>query len=261
MDQSNRPLVPAPPMPAHAVIDDAFIKSRILTIRGVQVMLDRDLALFYGVPTKRLNEQVKRNRDRFPARFMFRLACEEVASLRSQIATSNGGAEFGTTALRSQFATLKRGGTRYLPYAFTEHGVIMLASVLNSPTAVRASVKITDAFVAMRRAIASIAPLLARIEEAERLQTASSFSMERNCITSARPSRTSAANTAPSREWTHCSFRPFSKGSKRDEFLVSPSARRPVILVANDTSCRFGCDVGRAIRGRTNETRKRSRHH
>ena len=109
MDQSNRPLVPAPPMPAHAVIDDAFIKSRILTIRGVQVILAPDLALFYGVPTKRLNEQVKRNGDRFPERFMFRLASEEVASLRSQFATSNGGAEFGTTALRSQFATSKRG--------------------------------------------------------------------------------------------------------------------------------------------------------
>ena len=170
MNKTTRPLVPESPMPAPAVIDDAFIKSRILTIRGVQVILAPDLALFYGVPTKRLNEQVKRNGDRFPERFMFRLASEEVASLRSQFATSNGGAEFGTTALRSQFATSKRGGTRYLPYAFTEHGVIMLASVLNSPTAVRASVKITDAFVAMRRAIASIAPLLARIEEAERLQ-------------------------------------------------------------------------------------------
>ena len=102
------------------VADADAIRARILTIRGVQVMLDRDLALFYGVPTKRLNEQVKRNRDRFPARFMFRLACEEVASLRSQIATSNGGAEFGTTALRSQLATLKRPGrsrTRSLPCA------------------------------------------------------------------------------------------------------------------------------------------------
>ena len=95
------------------------IKSRIFTIRGVQVILAPDLALFYGVPTKRLNEQVIRNGDRFPERFMFRLTSEEVASLRSQIATSNGGAESGMTALRSQFATSKRGGTRYLPYAFT----------------------------------------------------------------------------------------------------------------------------------------------
>ncbi len=134
MNKTTRPLVPESPMPAPAVIDDAFIKSRILTIRGVQVILAPDLALFYGVPTKRLNEQVKRNGDRFPERFMFRLASEEVASLRSQFATSNGGAEFGTTALRSQFATSKRGGTRYLPYAFTEHGVIMLAPVLISPT-------------------------------------------------------------------------------------------------------------------------------
>jgi len=156
------------------------IKSRIFTIRGVQVILAPDLALFYGVPTKRLNEQVKRNGDRFPERFMFRLTSEEVASLRSQIATSNGGAESGMTALRSQFATSKRGGTRYLPYAFTEHGVIMLASVLNSPTAVRASVKITDAFVAMRRAIASIAPLLARIEATDRRQIADQLRNDAN---------------------------------------------------------------------------------
>lgn len=137
------PLIPA---------SDTDIQSRILTIRGVQVMLDSDLALLYGVTTKRLNEQVKRNVARFPARFMFRLSHEDIESLRSQ------------------FATSKRGGVRYLPYAFTEHGVTMLASVLNSKTAVAASVRIIDTFVAMRRTLASLAPLLTRIEATERRQ-------------------------------------------------------------------------------------------
>ena len=148
------------------------IRSRILTIRGVQVMLAPDLAMLYSVPTKRLNEQVKRNIERFPERFMFQLTAEEVVDLRSQIATSNNGAETELNVLRSQFATSKRGGTRYLPYAFTEHGIIMLASVLNSPTAIAASVRITDTFVAMRRALASITPLLARIEATDRRQIA-----------------------------------------------------------------------------------------
>ena len=135
-------------------IDDDFIKSRIFTVRGVQVMFDSDLAVFYGVPTKRLNEQVKRNIERFPKDFMFQPTEEELHSLRSQIATSNRG----------------RGGARYTPYAFTEHGIIMLASVLKSGTAVEASIRITHAFVAMRRALSSIAPLLSRIDTIERRQ-------------------------------------------------------------------------------------------
>ena len=157
----------ATPSSAGAVIEpmgvDA-IRSRILTIRGMQVMLASDLALLYNVPTKRLNEQVKRNIDRFPERFMFLLTAEDVADLRSQ------------------FATSKRGGVRYLPYAFTEHGIIMLASVLNSSTAVAASVRITDAFVAMRRALASIAPLLARIEATDRRQIADQAKNDANQV-------------------------------------------------------------------------------
>ena len=133
---------------------DDFIKSRIFTIRGVQVMLDRDLAILYGVPTKRLNEQVKRNVDRFPDDFMFQQTRDEVECLRSHFATSNEG----------------RGGARYVPYAFTEHGIIMLASVLKSGIAVEASIRITHAFVAMRKALASVAPLLARIDTVERRQ-------------------------------------------------------------------------------------------
>ena len=131
-----------------------LIKSRIFTIRGVQVMFDCDLASFYGVPTKRLNEQVRRNVERFPEDFMFQPTADELASLRSQFATSNSG----------------RGGTRYAPYVFTEHGIIMLASVLKSGVAVEASIRITHAFVAMRRALSSIAPLLNRIDVVERRQ-------------------------------------------------------------------------------------------
>ena len=99
------------------------IKSMIYEIRGLQVMIDEDLAEIYRVETKRLNEAVKRNIGRFPLEFMFQLTGEEYESLRSQIATSN---------LKSQFATSSWGGRRKLPFAFTEHGVIMLSSVLNS---------------------------------------------------------------------------------------------------------------------------------
>ena len=133
-------------------MDQALIQGKIVTVRGVQVMLDRDLAELYGVPTKRLNEQVKRNRRRFPANFMFQLSGEDMESLRSQIATS------------------KRGGVRYKPYAFTEHGILMLASVLNSEVAMAASVRIMETFVAMRRTLSSLAPLLSRIEANERRQ-------------------------------------------------------------------------------------------
>ena len=159
------------------------IRSRILTIRGVQVMLDRDLAELYGVPTKRLNEQVKRNARRFPDNFMFQLTKEELGDWRSQIATSNVGDGTGRSHLvtvnsenwRSQIATSNleqyaKMGVRNRPYAFTEHGIIMLASVLKSDIAIDASIRITNAFIAMRKALSSIAPLMARIAETERLQ-------------------------------------------------------------------------------------------
>ena len=159
-----------------------LIRSRIFTIRGVQVMLDRDLAELYGVATKALNQAVKRNIERFPERYMFQLNKDDVANMRSQIATDSStetslrsqivtlNSDESGSILRSQFVTSRWGGTRYMPYAFTEHGIIMLASVLNSPTAVEASVRITDTFVAMRKALASIAPLLSRIEATERRQ-------------------------------------------------------------------------------------------
>ena len=155
-----------------------LIRSRIFTIRGVQVMLDRDLAELYGVATKALNQAVKRNIERFPERYMFQLNKDDVANMRSQIETLNS--DNPGSILRSQIVTSRWGGTRYLPYAFTEHGIIMLASVLNSPTAVEASVRITDTFVAMRRALASIAPLLSRIEATERRQLKLEDSQVRN---------------------------------------------------------------------------------
>ena len=115
--------------------------------------MDVDLADLYEVPTKRLNERVRRNRKRFPEDFMFRLTKTEAEALRSQFATSK---ERGD-GLRSQFATSKtgRGGRRYLPYAFTEQGVAMLSSVLNSERAVEVNIAIMRAFVKLRQMLES----------------------------------------------------------------------------------------------------------
>lgn len=114
------------------------IEHAILTIRGQRVMLDADLAVLYGTSTKRLNEQVRRNAARFPDDFAFTLTAEEWADLKSQIATSSAW-----------------GGRRTAPSAFTEHGAVMVASVLNTPIAVNASVQVVRAFVRMRRYLAS----------------------------------------------------------------------------------------------------------
>jgi hypothetical protein len=114
--------------PGEVVLVDR-IEPCILLVRGQRVMLDADLASLYGVTTRRLNEQVKRNLDRFPADFLLQLTAEEAQGIRSQTATAN---------LRSQIATsssASHGGRRYLPYAFTEHGALMAASVLSTPRA------------------------------------------------------------------------------------------------------------------------------
>ena len=156
MEKPNRPLVPASPMPepvAPAVIDDGFIKSRIFTVRGVQVMLDRDLAELYSVPTKRLNEQVKRNAERFPPNFMFILSRTEMREL---------------VANCDRFASMRHSTVPMT--AFIEHGILMLASVLKSGVAVQVSIRITNIFVAMRKALSAIAPVMARIEETEMRQ-------------------------------------------------------------------------------------------
>ena len=135
--------------------DADSIRARILTIRGVQVMFDRDLAELYGVPTKALNQAVKRNANRFPEEFTFQIDATEKMELVTNC---------------DRFKTLKHSSVPMR--AFTEHGIIMLASVLKSDVAALMSVRITRAFVAMRRALASLAPILARIETNERRQIA-----------------------------------------------------------------------------------------
>lgn len=121
------------------------IATRIHQLRGLRVMLDSDLAVLYEVPTKRFNEAVKRNAARFPADFMFQLAAEEWAALRSQFATSNVAA--GGESVR--------GGRRYLPFVFTEHGALMAATVLSSERAVEVSVYVVRAFVQLRGLLAA----------------------------------------------------------------------------------------------------------
>lgn len=130
-------------------------------VRGQRVMLDADVARVYGVSTKRLNEQVKRNSERFPDDFAFRLTAEEATILRSQIATSS------VNANRSQFVTGSYGGRRYLPYVFTEHGAIMAATVLNSPRAVAMSVYVVRAFVRLRQTLSLHKDLAHQLAELE----------------------------------------------------------------------------------------------
>ena len=146
------------------------IESLILTIRGKQVILDQDLARLYGVETKRLNEQVKRNIERFPEDFMFQLTKEEAESSRSQFATLNEEDELS----RSQFATLNGRGhnIKHLPYAITENGIAMLSGVLRSPMAIATNIHIMRAFNAMRHFIGSHAQVFQRLEVMERNQLA-----------------------------------------------------------------------------------------
>ena len=146
------------------------IQGRILSIRGVQVMLDRDLAELYGVPVKRLNEQVSRNTERFPAGFMFQLSATEFADLKSQIATSSP--DGNLAHLKSQIATSSWGGIRKAPKVFTEQGVAMLSAVLNSPTAILVSIAIMEAFVRMRHFMMANAEVLCRVNVLEKKQIA-----------------------------------------------------------------------------------------
>jgi len=128
----------------------ANIETRILTIRGQKVMLDADLAELYGVETRRLNEQVRRNSERFPEDFMFQLTAGEFANLKSQFATSSW------------------GGRRKLPYVFTEHGAIMAASVLNTARAIEISVHVVRAFVHLRELVSGHKELSQKLNQLER---------------------------------------------------------------------------------------------
>ena len=141
------------------------IENLIHVIRGKQVMLDRDLARLYGVETFRLNEQVKRNIERFPEDFMFQLSKEEFENLKSQIAISSGDEN-----LKSQIAISSWGGTRKLPYVFSENGVAMLSSVLRSQQAININIQIMRAFTTMRHFIATNAQVFQRLEVIEHTQ-------------------------------------------------------------------------------------------
>jgi hypothetical protein len=141
-------LLRMPKLRATAVV---AVESRILFLRHQRVILDRDLASLYAVPVRQLNQQVKRNGERFPADFVFQLTTKEEQVLRSQIVISKKGS----------------GGRRYLPFAFTEHGAIMAATVLNSRRAVKMSVFVVRAFVRLREMLATNQQLAAKIEELE----------------------------------------------------------------------------------------------
>ncbi|HEV3322226.1 MAG TPA: ORF6N domain-containing protein [Solirubrobacteraceae bacterium] len=135
-----------------ALIPLPAIQQRIMVVRERHVMLDEDLAVLYGVETRRLIEQVKRNIDRFPPDFMFQLTRDETAALRSQSAISSGG----------------HGGRRYAPYVFTEQGVAMLSGVLRSKTAVAVNIAIMRAFVELRRTAATYTAIERRLEDLKR---------------------------------------------------------------------------------------------
>jgi phage regulator Rha-like protein len=133
------------------VIPEEAIISKIYLIREQKVMLDRDLAELYGVETKRLKEQVNRNLNRFPSHFMFELTKEENENLRSQNATLRHGAH-----------------SKYLPFAFTEHGVLMLSNILKSGRAIEMSIKIIDVFVKLREMLLTHKDILLKLEQFER---------------------------------------------------------------------------------------------
>jgi phage regulator Rha-like protein len=133
------------------IIPVEWIERAILSIRGEKVMLDSDLAQLYGVETKVLNRAVKRNMNRFPPDFMFQLTTREIANLKCQFGTSSS-----------------YGGRRYLPYAFTEHGALMLANVLNSERAAQTSVQVVRAFVRLRQMLTSNTELARKLDAMEK---------------------------------------------------------------------------------------------
>ena len=137
-------------MPKYQVYEAVRIESLIRSVRALRVMLDSDLARIYGVELKRLNEQVRRNAERFPSDFAFQLTSQEFADLKSEFALPKS-----------------HGGRRKLPWVFTEHGAIMLANVLNSPIAVEASVRVVRAFVGMREQMAAHKELAQKLGELE----------------------------------------------------------------------------------------------
>jgi ORF6N domain len=175
-------------MPKRRGTPSFIVESRILILRHQRVILDVDIAELYGVPVKRLNEQVKRNEERFPSDFMFQLTSKEHDALRSQFATSNK----------------SRGGRRYPPHAFTEHGAIMAATVLNSKRAVHMSVFVVRAFVRLREMLATNRRIAGKINELEnRLDTNDSVILDlvgaiKDLMTPPKPRRTRIGFQTPS---------------------------------------------------------------
>jgi hypothetical protein len=175
-------------MAKSAIVVARKVDSRIFVLRGQRVILDSDLAELYGVQVRHLNQQVKRNAKRFPAAFRFQVSTDELEILRSQNVISSEG----------------HGGARYRPYAFTEHGAIMAATVVNSERAIEMSVFVVMAFVRMRRAIAGNRQILTKLAELERrLEAHDSDILElmeaiRELMNPAEPSRTRIGFEAPS---------------------------------------------------------------
>src|SRR5271157_5717907 len=149
-----RSTTPVPTKPERGLIPLEAIEGKIFVLRGHRVMLDRDLAVLYGVETRALNQAVKRNQDRFPEDFMFRLSSDEARAVLLS---------------RSHAVILKRGqNIKYVPYVFTEHGAVMLANVLKSPVAIRASIQVVRAFVRLRQLLTTNQDLARKIEAIER---------------------------------------------------------------------------------------------
>lgn len=181
--EENKDTLPTP-LSGDSDIGLMPVERLIHVIRGQQVMIDSDLARLYGVETRRLNEQVKRNIERFPDDFMIQLTKDEIQNLMSQFATSSSRSQNEISSLGSQNATLnaqienysskevdnKWGGTRKLPYVFTENGVAMLSSVLRSKTAIEVNIRIMRAFTAMRSFLMSNAHMFKRLETIEHHQ-------------------------------------------------------------------------------------------
>ena len=151
------------PKQSEGIVPIEVIERRIYLIRGQKVMLDSDLADLYGVKTFNLNKAVKRNQDRFPRDFMFRLNKEEADSLRSQSIASN-------LRFQSGISSLNYGGRRYLPYVFTEHGVAMLASILKSKRAIAMNILIIRVFIKLRELLATHKDLARKMEDLEHRQ-------------------------------------------------------------------------------------------
>lgn len=162
----SEPIYPIKPISGSLFVvwnmNSSVIQEKIFEIRGEKVMLDFDLALLYGVETKRLNEQVKRNAARFPVDFMFQLSMDEWLTVQKT-------AGFILSLNRSQFATgtIKNRNKQYLPYAFTEHGVTMLASILRSETAIQANIHIVRAFIALRHMALQYKELAEKLSQLE----------------------------------------------------------------------------------------------